>query len=407
MRICRISTNFVPPWSGLGPGPYELSRAQAGLGHEVTVITLAAPGSEVIDRDAPFEIHRIASRRHLTFSGRAARLFYRLHRRRPFDIIHSHGASAICLMVFRTLLRGGPPLVSSVHVVRRTQYRRYREVGRELRARFASGELGAAPEGAVMALGRTWPDELYERLYFRLSDALATVNTSLTRDIDTEYGISDKVHTVLNGVAFDAPNTDDHGVDRRMIRTAFDCDRLILFVGRIYGGKGEFDLIEAMTRVREQHPRAKLLMVGQGPVKTAAQAFAATRGLGEAISFIDYMPQDELRHYFAASDVFVLPSYSEGLPKVLLEAMVSGAAPVVSDIPAHRAILTQGETGYLFETGNAERMAEAVIAALADPKRPAVIRRAAELVREKYTWPAVARRLDDIYNGLQHNNRNR
>ena len=178
MRICRISTAFVPPWSGLGPGPYELSRAQANLGHDITVITMAAEGSEAIDRDSAMEIHRIASRRHSTFSCRAARLFRRLHRRHPFDIIHSHGESAFCLMLLRKLLRGGPPLVSSVHVVRRTQYRIYREVGRKLRTRFATGDLGPAPRGKIMDPGRTWPEELYERCYFRLSDRLATVSSS-------------------------------------------------------------------------------------------------------------------------------------------------------------------------------------------------------------------------------------
>ena len=101
MRICRISAKFVPPWSGLGPGPYELSRAQAELGHDVTVITMATPDSETIDRNAPFGIHRIHSRRQFTFSCRAAGMFYRLHRRQPFDIIHSHGESAFFLMVLR------------------------------------------------------------------------------------------------------------------------------------------------------------------------------------------------------------------------------------------------------------------------------------------------------------------
>jgi len=67
MRICRITSAFVPPWSGLGPGPYDLSQAQAAQGHMVTVITRQAQNSPEIDRKAEFEIYRIESSRNLSF----------------------------------------------------------------------------------------------------------------------------------------------------------------------------------------------------------------------------------------------------------------------------------------------------------------------------------------------------
>jgi glycosyltransferase involved in cell wall biosynthesis len=401
MRICRITSSFVPPWSGLGPGPYELSRAQAESGHRVTVITRHAAGSLEFDQAAGFEIHRIRARRNLSFSFRAAVKFFQLHRREPFDIIHNHGESAFCLMALRKLLPLQPPLVSSVHVVRRTQYRQYKRLGQALPDRFAAGVAGQAPGGKMMELGRTWPSLLYERLYFNLSDALATVNSSVSRDIAAEYGIPEtKLFTVLNGVAVAEYAAAEGERDTRGIKSALGCEKLILFVGRLFGGKGEFDLIEAMALVKGSCPGARLLVVGQGPLKPAAQSLVRERNLGHAVTFVDYMPRDELRHHYAASDIFILPSYSEGLPKVLLEAMICGSAAVLSDIEAHRAVVTHGETGYLFETGNAASMAEAMLAALADPQRPAVLERAARLVRQTYTWSAVARRLDDVYNAL-------
>lgn len=391
MRICRISAAFVPPWSGLGPGPYELSRAQAELGHRLTVITRAAPGSPEIDRDAGFEIHRIRVRRNMSFSFRAAMKFFQLHHRESFDIVHNHGESAFCLMVLKKLLPLKPPLVSSVHVVRRSQYRQYKKFGEALSR--------TGPAERTLSLGRTWPSLLYEKLYFRLSDALATVNSSLSREIEAEYGIPEKkIFTVLNGVAVSEYTAGDHQHDTREIKASLGCEKLILFVGRLFGGKGEFDLIEAMGQVRDSCPGVKLLMVGEGPVKAAAVSQVKENYLENTVTFADYMPRDELRRYYSASDIFILPSYSEGLPKVLLEAMISGSAAVVSDIQAHREVITHRETGYLFETGNAGSMAEAILTALGDQQRPAVLEKAANLVREKYTWPAVARRLDDVYN---------
>lgn len=400
MRICRISSSFVPPWSGLGPGPFELSRAQTESGHRVTVITRDAPGSPDIDRAVEFEIHRINSRRNMLFSCGAAMKFFRLHRREPFDIVHNHGESAFCLMMLKKLLPLRTPLVSSVHVVRRTQYRQYQRLGKALKARFASGGAGYPPIGNVMELGRTWPSLLYEKLYFRLSDALATVNSSLSREIEVEYGITDNLFTVLNGVSVADYTLSGREHDAHEIKTALGCEKLILFVGRLFGGKGEFDLIEAMGRVRAAAPGVKLLVVGEGPVKAAVVSFVEELKLQDAVVFNDYMPRDELRRYYSASDIFILPSYSEGLPKVLLEAMISGSAAVVSDIPAHCEVITHGETGYLFETGNAGGMAEAILTALGDQRRPEVLEKAANLVRDKYTWPAVARRLDDVYNAL-------
>lgn len=401
MRICRITSSFVPPWSGLGPGPYELSRAQAESGHRVTVITRQARGGPEFDQAAGFDIHRINASRNLSFSCGAAMKFLRLHRGEPFDIIHNHGESAFCLMLLRKLLPLKPPLVSSVHVVRRTQYRQYKRLGEALQARFASGGAGRMPAGNMMALGRTWPTLVYEKLYFRLSDALATVNSSLSREIEVEYGIPEKkIFTVLNGVAVEEYFAGDGEHDTRQIKSALGCEKLILFVGRLFGGKGEFDLIEAMGRIKDSCPGARLLIVGEGPVKPAAQSLVKELNLGHAVTFVDYMPRDELRRYYTASDIFVLPSYSEGLPKVLLEAMISGSAAVVSDIEAHRAVITHGETGYLFKTGSAESMAGAILTALGDRQGPALREKAARLVEETYSWPAVARRLDDVYNVL-------
>lgn len=397
MRICRISTAFVPPWSGLGPGPYELSRAQAQSGHQLTVITRYADDCAAFDRGADFEIHRIRTRRSLSFSFLAAMKFLRLHRRQPFDVVHNHGESAIGLLMLRKLLPLRTPVVSSVHIVRRSQYRKLGEVMESHRT-VAPGRL-TAPESA-MELDQKSKTLFYEKLYFKLSDALATVNSNLGREIAEEYGISEKVFTIFNGVAVSEFPDDNREADRREIKAALGCEELILFVGRLNGRKGEFDLIEAMGRVREARPGVKLLIVGQGPARAAAISAVRDRNLEDTVAFVQNLPRNELRRYYSASDVFTLPSWSEGLPKVLLEAMVSGAAAVVSNIPAHRELVTHGETGYLFETGDVEDLARAVIGALGDHRRPAVTGRAADLVREKFTWSAVARRLDDVYNAV-------
>jgi len=303
-------------------------------------------------------------------------------------------------MVLKKLLPIRIPLVSSVHVVRRTQYRQYKRLGEKVRARFESGTAGNSTTREVLVLGRTWPTLLYERIYFRLSDALATVNSNISREIEAEYGITKNLFTVFNGVSVAEYNGINHDRDGSGIKATLGCDKLILFVGRLFGGKGEFDLIEAVSQVKSEQPGVKLIIVGQGPVKASAVSYVQDMGLQKEVTFVDYMPRDVLRQYYSASDIFILPSYSEGMPKVLLEAMISGTAAVVSDIPAHRELIVHGETGYLFETGNAVSMAETILTALEDQRSSEVVANAANLIRDKYTWPVVARRLENVYNVL-------
>lgn len=374
MRICRITTTFVPPWRGLGPGPYELSRAQAERGHRLTVLTRQAPGSGEVDRASRFVTHRIGADYGFSFSVRAALRFLRLHRREPFDLVHNHGESAIALLLLRRLLPLSVPVVSSVHIVRRTQFRL---------------------DGVVPSLGERIARRkalFYERLYFRLSDALATVNGSLTREVGEEYGRSENVFTVYNGAAHSEFSADGPAAGG-------DGGRL-LFVGRLNGRKGEADLLRALPAIRAERPDVSLLLVGEGPAEPGARWLAEQLGLKSAVTFAPYLPREELRRCYRASDLFVLPSRSEGLPKVLLEAMAAGLPTAVSDIPAHTELVVDEETGYLFHAGDPASIARAVLAALDDPRRPEIAARASALVRERFTWAAVAARLDGVYNAV-------
>lgn len=374
MRICRITTTFVPPWRGLGPGPYELSRAQAERGHRLTVLTREAPGSGDIDRASRFVTHRIKAGFSFSFSLRAARRFLELHRREPFDLVHNHGESAVALLLLRPLLPISVPVISSVHIFRRTQFR----------------HDGVAPSiGERMARRKAL---FYERLYIGLSDALATVNGSLTREVAEEFRRCDNVFTVYNGAAFGEFRPG--GPARR------GEGRRLLFVGRLNGRKGEGDLLQALATVRAERPDVSLLLVGEGPAEPGAHSLAQRLGLGSAVTFEPYLPREELRRRYRSSDLFVLPSYSEGLPKVLLEAMASGVPVAVSDIPAHTELIADGETGYLFRAGDPASIARTLLTALGDPRRPEIAARASELVREQYTWDAVAARLDEIYNAI-------
>ena len=393
LKICRITSAFPPPWAGLGPGPYELSAAQAELGHEVTVITKYAEGCKALDREAPFQVRRLRAGRNLSFGFMAALEFRKLHRREKFDLIHSHGDSAVPLLLFRKLFPR-VPVVSSVHILRKAQFKALdrAEIYQTFRERRGPGMNGMLPGKAARAV-----DLWKERLYVKNSDFLAAVSEGIKDDITSEYGMAHKVSVVLNGVNthyFDSARRD--GKNGWLKKSG--SNGMLLFVGVLNGRKGEFDLIKAMKRVTVEHPDSKLVVIGDGPTRKFAIEMAGESGLAKKIVFIPNVPRSRMSSFYAASELFVLPSYSEGLPKALIEAMACGTAAVVSDIPAHKGVIRNRETGYLFRAGDTENLAAILLEALQGrEERERIAQAARAFVKEHCTWQNVARRIDRIY----------
>jgi len=243
---------------------------------------------------------------------------------------------------------------------------------------------------------------LCEKIYFRLSDALVVVNGSIAKQIEEEYSITENVSTIFNGVNTDKfVNGKSCSEQAEIIKKSMECKYLLLFVGVLNCRKGEFDLIEAMQQIIDLHNNTSLLIIGDGPAKESFVRQIEELNIQNKVKLIANVEQSELKAYYLASDLFVLPSYSEGLPKVLLEAMACGTASVVSDIPAHRSIIRHNENGFLFETGSVDDMSSVIINALGNPDlRMKIALNAKEMVFSQFTWKCVCERLDRIYSDL-------
>lgn len=123
--------------------------------------------------------------------------------------------------------------------------------------------------------------------------------------------------------------------------------------------------------------------------------------LQEHVVVVPYVPHERLGEYYASADLFVLPSYSEGLPKVVIEAMGHSCPVVVSDIPAHRELIDDGVTGLTFETGNVNQLTRKITLALDDDAlRKRLSTNARNTVEGRYTWADVAERLDSVYRAV-------
>ena len=136
--------------------------------------------------------------------------------------------------------------------------------------------------------------------------------------------------------------------------------RRLIFLGRIRQKKGAFDLLRAMAKVLPKVPDATLVMAGDGEIE-AARALCADLGLQHCVSFPGWIDGQAKEAALRASDVFVLPSYFEGLPIGILEAMASGVVVVASPVGGVPDLLTAGVDGRLVAAGDIQGLADALV----------------------------------------------
>lgn len=143
----------------------------------------------------------------------------------------------------------------------------------------------------------------------------------------------------------------------------------VLCVGRLVPEKGQALLLDAVRRLLDDGVDVRLTLVGDGPRRAALETRAADLGLGDAVSFAGAVGQDEIRTHYAEADVFALPSFAEGVPVVLMEAMATGLPVVTTRIAGIAELVEDGVSGCVLPPGRADLLADALAALAADPER--------------------------------------
>jgi len=160
-------------------------------------------------------------------------------------------------------------------------------------------------------------------------------------------------------------------------------------------------LLKALPQVLRRQPRTRVMLVGPGDSDAygrALRGWVTAQGLEGRVLFTGAVPHQELPHYYAAADVFVLLSSAEGMPEALLEAMSCGLACLASDIPNHREVAATGEELRLVAPGDASAVAEALGDLLADKRaRARMGKLARRLVMERFRWEALVGEMETVY----------
>jgi glycosyltransferase involved in cell wall biosynthesis len=140
----------------------------------------------------------------------------------------------------------------------------------------------------------------------------------------------------------------------------------ILFVGRIEAIKGLPILLDSARRLRREHPELRITLVGDGGDRKWLEQRAEEMGLGDVVEFTGYQSQAQVAEHLGRTDVFVLPSFAEGVPVVLMEAMC-GAVPVVAtQVAGVGELVEDGLSGYIVPPGDAATLTARIDALLRD-----------------------------------------
>ena len=186
--------------------------------------------------------------------------------------------------------------------------------------------------------------------------------------------------------------------------------RLFLYAGVITPTKGLIHLIRAFIELLKERPEARLLLIGREQHLEYAQELkqlVSHNALLGKIDFMPEMPQKELAHWMGQADIFVLPSLSEGLGRVIIEAMASGMPVLGSNVGGIPEIVQDGKTGFLVPPGDEAALSVRMSQLLCDPEKTDDMGREARAFakqffsKESYVQ-GYARLLRHARNILQH-----
>lgn len=175
-------------------------------------------------------------------------------------------------------------------------------------------------------------------------------------------------------------------------------DPVVVFVGRFDAQKKLPWLLGGFSKVVAERPDARLVLVGDGPLRGQIEALVDRLGLRDNVIFAGRVDSAGVLRWLQASDVFTLISAVEGLPCSLIEAMSAGVAPVVSDIPAHTQLVEDEVHGLITETGNQDAIARGLLRLINDPPLRARLGAAARRrMVEQYSTALVVNCYEDLF----------
>jgi len=182
----------------------------------------------------------------------------------------------------------------------------------------------------------------------------------------------------------------------RIKRDLEDRDNFVGYIGNLESGKGVMNFVEAAKLMLKQRDDVKFLIIGGGPLFSRIKSELESDDLQNKVKLTGWSPHDEIPNYLNKLRLLVLPSYSEGLPGIVLEGMACGTPILATPVGGIPDIIKDGVTGFIMENNSPGCIAEKVIKALEHPNLDEIVKNRRKLIEEKYTYEATVERYKSI-----------
>jgi glycosyltransferase involved in cell wall biosynthesis len=286
-----------------------------------------------------------------------------------------------------------------------------------------AGRIAARLAGipCVIHTFHSWPLHLYKSLAFKWAFYAAELVAShsahaiLFQNPDdlkswSKIPAVPKSRAILvgNGIDFSALQNKVAPGARKKIRDEFgisDETFVIVNVARFEPQKGHFLLLQSLKHLIPQvNRKIVVLLVGMGVDQDKVEAEVNRLGLQDVVNFTGF--RQDVPDILAASDVSVMASHYEGIPRALMESMALGLPVVATDVPGTRSLIKSEQTGILVESGDILGMSNALSKILTDPELARQLgERGKKHVQTRFDEYAVADRVEEIYNHILNQNK--
>jgi glycosyltransferase involved in cell wall biosynthesis len=238
-----------------------------------------------------------------------------------------------------------------------------------------------------------------------------TLGTILVKSAKVNIGISESVCRFLKHIGArnielipNGINTDEWIKRISKVRESLgigDNEIVITFVGRLIYGKGVQDLISVFPDIQNSYKNIKLLIVGDGTYRSKLELKVFELGCHNSIFFLGQRDKNEVIDILSISDIFVNPSYSEGLPSSVMEAASIGLPIIATDVGGTKEIIINSKTGILIEPEDKNNLEIKMCELIYDSKmRNRLGINARKHVTQSFDWNQITNKMIDLLNGL-------
>ena len=365
LRILHTPVRFFPARGGVEKYVLELSKQLVSLGNNVTVVCADEPHAEscVVDGVKTIRLPYIAKVANTNITPR----LFRTLMSQSFDVLHTHiptpWSADISALV--SLLKQKRLLVT-----------------------YHNDLTGQGMSGLV---ARLYNLTFLHLVLWRAKKIVITQPKYIERSSHLKLH-KKKVITIPLGVTLPltVPSV-RHKADQVFFMSVLD---------KHHEYKGLGTLLDAMVKVKDRRPDARLLAGGDGELIGKYRQLAKIHGISDSVEFLGYLPDEELARLYSSSSVFVLPSLNklEGFGIVAMEALSYATPVITTSFAGSSDLIKRNKAGLIVPPGDAVRLANAIIALLEnqDEAQSMGIRGAAA-VEQEFGWESIARQMMSVY----------